>query len=89
MRDQVKETIKKSEHLRTAGMNLKLYVWEDILLACGYGIAFALAKDIHQARELIRKKMAADDYGEELHQDLKENPQVIIEPEGFYVWGGD
>lgn len=89
MRDQVKETIKKSDYLGIAGMNLKLYVWEDVLLGSSYGIAFALAKDVHQARELLRKKMAAGDYGEELHADLRKDPQIISEPEGFYVWGGD
>jgi len=89
MRDQTKETIKKSDYLRTAGMNLKLYVWEDVLLASSYGIAFALAKDVNDARELMRKKMAADGWGEELHADLKEDPQVITEPEAFYVYGGD
>lgn len=89
MRDQIKETIKESDYPIIAGVNLKLYVWEDVLLASSYGMAFALAKDVHEARELLRKKMAAGDYGEELHADLKENPRIIIEPEGFYVYGGD
>ena len=89
MGDQVKEVIQKPGSPPVAGGNLTLYVWEDVLLASTYGIAFALAKDVHQARELVRKKMAADGWGEELHQDLKEAPHEISEPEGFFVMGGD
>jgi len=89
MRDQVKETIHKSDYPRIVGANLTLYVWEEILCGYGCGIAFALAKDVHQARELLRKKMAADDWGEELHEDLKKDPRIISKPEGLYVSGGD
>lgn len=89
MRDQIKEIIRKPESPATAGGDLTLYVWEEILCSYGCGIAFALAKDVHQARELLRKKMYADLYPEELHEDLKKDPRIISEPEGLYVSGGD
>ena len=89
MRDQVKEIMSKPELPPTVGGNLTLYVWEEILCNYGCGIAFALAKNVHQARELLRKKMHADLYPEELHEDLKKDPRIISEPEGFYVAGGD
>lgn len=88
MRDQVKETIRKSDYSATVEGNLTLYVWEEILCNYGCGIAFALAKNVHQARELLRKKMHADLYPEELHEDLKKEPRIVSEPEGFYVAGG-
>lgn len=89
MRDQVKEIIRKPESPAIVGGNLTLYVWEEILCNYGCGIAFALAKDMQQARELLRKKMHADLYPEELHEDLKKDPRIITEPEGLYVSGGD
>ncbi len=61
---------------------LKLFVWENVLCDYKHGIAFAYAKNSIHARELIGKKMGRDS------DDLLIEPKEIIEPEGFYIYGG-
>lgn len=65
---------------------LKLFVWEGALTDYTSGIVFALAKDVEEARKLIREK---DGTGSKyLEKDLEHEPLVITKPEGFVVWGG-
>lgn len=64
---------------------LKLYVWEDVLTDWTSGIMFALANSPDQARKVILKKSGNSI---SVAQDLAQEPRVIDEPEGFYVFGG-
>lgn len=61
---------------------LKLYVWEDVLTDYTPGIMFALAENIDQARDLIRKS------GNILESDLAGKPNVYSSRIGFALWGG-
>lgn len=61
---------------------LKLFVWENVMHDYSAGIAFSLAHDSEEARQLIEKKMGY------LHGDLAHSPRVIDAPEGFGVYGG-
>lgn len=65
-----------------ADKTLKLYVWENVLRDYTDGIAFALAPNEIEARELVIEKLESN------HEDLCKRPRVIEEPEGFYLWGG-
>lgn len=63
---------------------LKLYVWENVLRDYTPGIAFALAYDELEARELIyAQKPTVANTG-----DLDKEPQVFESPKGFALWGG-
>lgn len=64
--------------------NLKLFVWENVFCSYTAGIAFALAYDVEHARKLISRKMG---WSEGYPEDLEKEPRLIIEPEGFYIWG--
>lgn len=61
--------------------NLHLYVWEDVLNSYKAGIMFAFAENVDSARKLISCKM---DYE---HDDLRIEPRLITEKEGFYIYG--
>lgn len=60
---------------------LKLYVWEGILTDYKDGIAFAFAKDPHEARKLLAEKRGY------MHEDFLQEPREIKKPEAFYVYG--
>ena len=82
--------------------SLKLYVWEDVMTDYSSGIAFALAHNIRQARELIilsqhgkegvkqYRKWRKDHKGRSTYLwDALEAPyRIITEPEGFAIAGG-
>lgn len=61
---------------------LKLYVWEDVLSDYTSGIAFALAENSTEARQMICKELGGD------HQDLCKEPMEINEKEAFFLYGG-
>lgn len=63
---------------------LRLFVWHDVLRDHYGGVMFALAHDVDEARELIRKtdRLAGED------KDLARQPNVYDAPVGFAVWGG-
>ncbi len=65
---------------------MKLFIWAGILSDYTDGIAFALAGSVEEARELIAKKYK-DLEGCEI-SGLEEDPLVVEEPAGFYLWGG-
>ena len=61
---------------------LNLYVWEGILTDYTDGIAFAVAKSVEEARELI----IADD--EMTKNYLNDEPIIITGKYGKSIWGG-
>lgn len=65
--------------------NLKLFVWEGVLVECSDGIMFALAETEGEARKLILATRAAD-LGQML-EDLRKPAVVYTTPVGFARWG--
>ena len=51
----------------------KLFVWDSVFCDYSCGIAFAVARDETEARELLRKQLP--DY---LHHDIEKKPQDCI-----------
>lgn len=66
-------------------MILKLFVWQNVLTDYSSGIMFALAPDVETARRVIIEKVG--DF-ETVEEDLRADPLIITESEGFGVWGG-
>ena len=64
--------------------NLKLYVWEGVLVDYTSGIMFALATSVGEARKLILNE--SDTFT--VKRDLKKEPAVYTTKVGFYLWGG-
>lgn len=64
----------------------KLFVWEEVFNDYTPGVAFAYAETVEEARELIAKKLAADNCC--LDDELEKDPKVITDSEGFYLFGG-
>lgn len=62
---------------------LKLYVWEHVLREYSYGIAFAYAYDIEQARELLRIKMGR----RRGLKDFRVEPIEVAKENAFYLYG--
>lgn len=69
---------------------MKLFVWTDALTDYTSGIAFALAENADEARELILNKYEKEQsyISDLLVSDLSAEPLVVDSKEGFYVWGG-
>ncbi len=67
---------------------LKLFVWEDVLEDYTCGIMFALAESVDQAREMIKAKNPNYEDDRIMKRDLKTDPKIIDQPEGFYSYGG-
>lgn len=68
---------------------LKMFVWEDIMTDYTPGLACALAYDVDEARKVLVKKANKKQNGSaSLEDGLKNEPQIIEAPEGFYVHGG-
>ena len=65
-------------------MNLKLYVWHDVLYGWNSGIMFALAHNVDEARQLLRK---AWPYLPD--SDLEKEPEIYDSPYADYIYGGD
>jgi len=65
---------------------LKVYVWEEVFRDYTTGIAFAIAENSEQARDLVEEQM---NYR---HDDLAHEPKEIdldnCKPQAFYVYGG-
>jgi len=62
---------------------LKLFVWENILVNYTDGIMVALAPDVETARKLLLKRCEWLD-----KSDLYREPNVYTEQVAFVVWGG-
>ena len=69
---------------------LSLYVWPDFQSDYYSGIAFALAHDVDEARELIFNDACKDaSYKEEsIRTDLKRKPKIYDKPIAFSLSGG-
>lgn len=63
--------------------DLKLYVWEDVLIDHTSGMMVALAHNVEEANRLL---LEADPIIPEL--DLRLQPSVYDTPCAFAVWGG-
>ncbi len=73
-------------------MNLKLFVWEDVLSDYTDGIMFALAESADEARTIIVEKAKADGYDRHLGEieiELKVEPKSYNNKVGFFVFGGN
>jgi len=70
--------------------DLKLFIWEDVLSDHTSGIAFALAENVEEAREIILAKGLAEDgyISNTLKSDLTSAHKVVDNKQGFYIWGG-
>ncbi len=64
---------------------LKLFVWENVLQDYTYGIMFALAYDIENARTLI---MATNEVNPSHYYELLVAPKIYDVPVGYAVSGG-
>ena len=64
--------------------NLKLYVWEGVLVDYTEGVMFALANNVKEARKILLEK----DYSSSVKRDLKQRPKVYTTPFALTVWGG-
>jgi len=63
--------------------NMRLFVWERVLIDYSAGVMFALAETVEQAREQILAKCHYVPSG-----DLEKEPVAYDTPVGFAVWGG-
>jgi hypothetical protein len=69
-----------------ARKKLKLYVWTEVLLDWGYGIAFAYASSPEEAKEVLIQDGVDEWHWNGLLLDGQEHFEVK-EPSGFHVWG--
>ena len=69
----------------SASKTYKLFVWNSVLCDYSCGIAFAVARDETEARELLKKRLP--DY---LHHDIEKTPKIVYltKPYSNYVFGG-
>lgn len=66
---------------------LKLFVWYGVRRDYTSGIAFALAKDIEEARQKIKDN--SEDWEWDVYKgELMNEPKVYGEPFGFWMSGG-
>jgi len=70
--------------------DLKLFIWENVLTDYTSGIAFALAENAEQAREIIFAKFEKEEQylSDTVKADLSDEPEMIDNKAGFYLWGG-
>lgn len=64
-------------------MKLKLFIWPTLGQPTA-GVIFALARDIKQAKQLVRAKDSTI-----TDRNLELQPQVIESPAVFVCWGGE
>ena len=70
---------------------MKLFFWDNILKGYTNGMAFALANDENEARQLIIDKFVKENeyISDRLVDDLKVNPIIIDYKFGAYCEGGE
>lgn len=70
--------------------NLKLFVWENVLVDHTAGIMFALAENVEEAKKAILEKTKKDGYNSLYYEnEFRNKPyRVISETEGFSIEGG-
>lgn len=62
--------------------NYKLFLWENVLSDWTEGVAFAIARNSEEARDIICKD------AECIRDDLQDEPVVITKKFGFHLSGG-
>jgi hypothetical protein len=62
---------------------MKLFIWPTLGQSTA-GVIFALARNIEQAKRMVRAKDATITY-----RNLELQPQIINAPAAFVVWGGE
>ena len=76
---------------------MKLYIWENVLKDWTYGIMFAYANSLKQAKEKIIQKLYQKEgkdnakllYLKRFKKELnKKKYRIINKTEGFYILGG-
>lgn len=68
--------------------NLKLFVWQGVLCDYTSGIAFALAKNVEEAREAILVEYRKELNDLEFAKELEAEPIVAEVTQGFFLFGG-
>lgn len=63
--------------------DLKLFVWEGVLVDYTEGVMFALAPDVETARKMLLTQISTYD-----ETDLAKEPDVYTEPFALAVCGG-
>lgn len=67
--------------------NLKLFVWKNVRQDYTPGIAFALAENVQQAKEMI-KKNSEDWEWRSYSWELEKEPEIYEKPYAFWMSGG-
>jgi len=66
---------------------LNLYVWEDVLENYTFGVIFAFAHSVEEARSLIATK---ESWNQKCYEEeMAKPPQVITQPYLRCEWGSD
>lgn len=65
---------------------LKLFVWHEVLLNYDYGIMFALAHTVEEARNVIGRDRPDWMSVSEIYE---KDPEVVTSPKGFTLSGGE
>ena len=64
---------------------LKLYVWKDVLTDYSSGIAFALAENEEEARQLVIDDVGRNKYCE---KEFEKKPECVDTKKAFHIYGG-
>lgn len=76
---------------------MKLFLWRKVLVNYAWGMAFAIAEDVEQAKKVIMDKRRKEwslyqPEIDRLREDLDENEYEVLdlnEPFGYYIEGGE
>ena len=68
-------------------MELKLFLWEDVLCDYTCGVCFALAENVDEARKLIIESEENKYIVDLLEDEISEEPKIIDGKFGFSLWG--
>jgi len=72
---------------------LKLFVWHNVMEDYGYGVIFALARNVEEARK-VAIEAYSDDWNnnnylvEQFKKEMRDEPEIVETPKGFYLKGG-
>lgn len=69
---------------------LKLYVWDNVLIGHFSGMALALAETVEQARDVIMQKHGEKSYRDSEHhthlwKSISSEPKIFQTPVGFAI----
>jgi hypothetical protein len=78
--------------------NLKLYVWDDVLVNYSSGTILVMANSVSHARDLVAKEYYGVPYAEvrnldyyngQVLKDIQSEPEIITTPKAFLCWGSE